>query len=320
MSKNMKIIFESWKRFLKEEDKEDKEETEEETGENAWSDMINQITQGIPDTDLKLNTGAAGGAAGTGMNLGAAGQLNPTEDSLESSSDKIPDEIPKLKTSGKGIGAVAAPTAASKYDKFRKKIKINAKKQTKLINMLNSAGAVMSEGGILDKIARDPKVGALKVTLKGLQEALMSLGYKFPKFGADGDYGTETYRAIKKFQEDNPELGTPDGLIGNNTFRVLKAKMLKKNKKRRNIKNPALKARVATIDKAMKQGHNRKQAEMIHHLMTKEKMSYEDAINDERVKGSVQRNIGIGTDIGESQKELKNIIRRVVNKLLDEKK
>lgn len=300
----MKIIFESWKRFLKEEQTEEEKEKEKDPEkeaksnmqkQNPWTDMINQIQfnkaaadKAFLDKDLKLNTGAAGVTAGSGINLGDAGQLNSMDDSLESPSD----EIPKLKTSGKGIGAVAAPTAASKYDKFRKKIKINAKKQTKLINMLNSAGAVMSEGGILDKIARDPKVGALKVTLKGLQKALMSLGYKFPKYGADGDYGTETYRAIKKFQGDNPELGTPDGLIGNNTFRVLKAKMLKKNKRKRSIRNPDLKARVATVDKAMDDGHNREQAEMIHYLMTKEKKSYAQAKNDKRVKGRVQRNIG----------------------------
>jgi len=38
--------------------------------------------------------------------------------------------------------------------------------------------------------------------VKALQESLMKLGYPLPRFGTDGDYGTETEEAVKKFQKD----------------------------------------------------------------------------------------------------------------------
>ena len=48
--------------------------------------------------------------------------------------------------------------------------------------------------------------------VKELQQLLMSLGYKLPKFGADGDFGSETEKAVKQFQRDwdLPETGVVD--------------------------------------------------------------------------------------------------------------
>lgn len=40
-------------------------------------------------------------------------------------------------------------------------------------------------------------------SVKKLQSQLISIGYKFPKFGADGDFGGETEAAVKAFQADN---------------------------------------------------------------------------------------------------------------------
>ena len=37
--------------------------------------------------------------------------------------------------------------------------------------------------------------------VKTLQEKLMELGYKLPKYGADGEYGGETVEAVKAFQK-----------------------------------------------------------------------------------------------------------------------
>ena len=37
--------------------------------------------------------------------------------------------------------------------------------------------------------------------VKTLQEKLMELGYKLPKYGADGEYGGETVEAVKDFQK-----------------------------------------------------------------------------------------------------------------------
>lgn len=54
-----------------------------------------------------------------------------------------------------------------------------------------------------------------KSDVKALQQALMALGYSLPKYGADGKWGSETLKALKKFQKDNG-LKT-DGIVGKNT-------------------------------------------------------------------------------------------------------
>ena len=46
------------------------------------------------------------------------------------------------------------------------------------------------------------KRGTKGTIVTNLQTYLMSLGYKLPKYGADGDYGAETEAAVKAFQKD----------------------------------------------------------------------------------------------------------------------
>lgn len=51
------------------------------------------------------------------------------------------------------------------------------------------------------------------------QEKLIAKGYKLPKYGVDGDFGSETENAVKELQRDaGIEV---DGIIGNDTWRVL---------------------------------------------------------------------------------------------------
>lgn len=47
------------------------------------------------------------------------------------------------------------------------------------------------------------KKGRKGEDVKMLQELLMKLGYSLPKYGADGDYGSETEDAVRKFQQKN---------------------------------------------------------------------------------------------------------------------
>ncbi|SFP19440.1 N-acetylmuramoyl-L-alanine amidase [Salibacterium halotolerans] len=61
--------------------------------------------------------------------------------------------------------------------------------------------------------------------VKKLQEDLMTVGEKLPRFGADGDYGTETVEAVKAFQS-RYNL-TVDGVAGPETTDKLK-QILKK--------------------------------------------------------------------------------------------
>lgn len=61
-----------------------------------------------------------------------------------------------------------------------------------------------------------------KNDVKALQQALMALGYSLPKYGADGKWGSETLRALKKFQKDNGLKA--DGIVGKNTKRAFAKK------------------------------------------------------------------------------------------------
>ncbi len=63
------------------------------------------------------------------------------------------------------------------------------------------------------------KKGMKGADVKTLQQLLMSLGYALPKYGADGDYGSETEAAVRKFQRQ--EQLTVDGKYGDQTHRAL---------------------------------------------------------------------------------------------------
>jgi hypothetical protein len=58
-----------------------------------------------------------------------------------------------------------------------------------------------------------------KVGIAEFQNALMTKGYNLPKFGADGDFGSETISALKKFQKAEGLQDT--GLMDSETFKSL---------------------------------------------------------------------------------------------------
>ena len=63
------------------------------------------------------------------------------------------------------------------------------------------------------------KKGSKGEAVKKLQQRLLDLGYKLPKYGADGDYGNETVAAVKAFQKD---WGLKqDGIAGPETQKLL---------------------------------------------------------------------------------------------------
>lgn len=64
--------------------------------------------------------------------------------------------------------------------------------------------------------------------VKQLQKDLITLGYDLGKWGADGDFGEDTDKAVRAFQKDKKL--TVDGIVGNNTFNALE-KALKEQKK-----------------------------------------------------------------------------------------
>ena len=63
------------------------------------------------------------------------------------------------------------------------------------------------------------KKGSKGAAVKELQQRLLDLGYKLPRYGADGDYGNETVAAVKAFQKD---WGLKqDGIAGPETQKML---------------------------------------------------------------------------------------------------
>ena len=56
-------------------------------------------------------------------------------------------------------------------------------------------------------------------SVKRLQEKLISKGYPLPRYGADGDFGSETESAVKQFQKDHGL--TVDGIVGAKTWAAL---------------------------------------------------------------------------------------------------
>ena len=61
--------------------------------------------------------------------------------------------------------------------------------------------------------------GSAGADVKTLQTLLIAKGYKLPKHGADGDFGTETEVVVKAFQTDNGL--TADSIVGNKTWAAL---------------------------------------------------------------------------------------------------
>ena len=68
--------------------------------------------------------------------------------------------------------------------------------------------------------------GSKGAAVKTAQKLLIEKGYKLPKYGADGDFGSETEAAVKQFQRD---WGLPqDGIIGPETWKILTSAPAKK--------------------------------------------------------------------------------------------
>ena len=68
-------------------------------------------------------------------------------------------------------------------------------------------------------IQRTLKKGMKGVDVKKLQNALLDLGYDLGKYGADGDFGTATYNAVRQFQKTKGL--TADGIAGKATLGAL---------------------------------------------------------------------------------------------------
>lgn len=66
---------------------------------------------------------------------------------------------------------------------------------------------------------RNLKKGCKGEDVKALQILLIGRGYSCGSAGADGDFGSATYKAVKAYQEDHEDkCGKPDGVAGKKTM------------------------------------------------------------------------------------------------------
>ena len=72
---------------------------------------------------------------------------------------------------------------------------------------------------VIELGSRIIRKGTQGTDVKELQQDLMKLGYALPKYGADGDAGSETINALKVFQEDHGLEA--DGEAGPLTYKAL---------------------------------------------------------------------------------------------------
>lgn len=72
-------------------------------------------------------------------------------------------------------------------------------------------------------VTRWLSMGCTGEDVRKLQEDLIALGYELPRYGADGDFGRETYDAVCQFQSDN-NLEV-DGVVGDDTISAIELLM-----------------------------------------------------------------------------------------------
>ena len=76
-----------------------------------------------------------------------------------------------------------------------------------------------SKGSAFTMKLKTLKSGDSGEQVKALQILLMGRGYSLPKYGADGDYGSETVKAVQALQKDKNIK--QDGIAGQETFSKL---------------------------------------------------------------------------------------------------
>ena len=72
---------------------------------------------------------------------------------------------------------------------------------------------------VMPTIRKGDKGNAVRM----MQQALLALGYDLPRYGADGDFGAETEKAVKEFQKDKGL--SQDGVVGRKTWAALEKAM-----------------------------------------------------------------------------------------------
>ena len=90
-----------------------------------------------------------------------------------------------------------------------------------VVVLSDGANAETATDDVETEVRTTLKRGMRGEDVRRLQARLMELGYKLPKYGADGEYGKETVEAVKAFQLDRGLEA--DGIAGEATLAALYA-------------------------------------------------------------------------------------------------
>lgn len=92
--------------------------------------------------------------------------------------------------------------------------------ESKYLQPINQSGETEFGSRVLKKGCKGDDV-------KQLQAALILIGFKLPKYGADGGFGSETRNAVRKFQKNHGL--SADGIVGSDTYYEIKHCMYETN-------------------------------------------------------------------------------------------
>lgn len=90
------------------------------------------------------------------------------------------------------------------------------------------------------------KKGSKGSDVKRVQEMLIACGYDCGSYGADGDFGTDTQTAVRKFQQDAFIL--IDGIVGQETLSKLEAAYKEASNKNNAFKHFKVKVTVNSLN------------------------------------------------------------------------
>ena len=98
---------------------------------------------------------------------------------------------------------------------------VNEAQETTYVPISSTTTQTSSSTGYIPILRK----GSTGKHVEDLQKSLLKLGYDVGSYGADGDFGDDTYDAVVKFQEDHNLL--KDGEVGPNTYEAITNALLK---------------------------------------------------------------------------------------------
>ncbi|MBF2067369.1 MAG: peptidoglycan-binding protein [Calothrix sp. C42_A2020_038] len=112
-------------------------------------------------------------------------------------------------------------------NKLLKSLGSNVTVMQPIANLANDTDLLNGIITLPDNGRNHPSVGNIQRALIALASRTGMLSYMLPEFGADGDYGNETIKAVRAFQQNNGLV--VDGKVGSKTAKAIDAAIRKTN-------------------------------------------------------------------------------------------